>query len=272
MPALGDEFRAAREARHLSLSDVSEQIHIRSTYLESIENEDWSAIAAPVYVKGFLRTYARFLGLDQEDAVRRYAALVADGAPASGPAPRPMSPSPRRNAPERGSPPSPLLWIGGVVALALVAFVGWSFYQYRSQAPDAAVAVASPAAEASGAPAPAQSAGAGSKGAVLPHSLTARVKSDSWMSVAADGTTVFEGLLKAGTEKTFRGAVVTVHAGNAGGVDVVANGKDLGALGAPGAVVNRTFKLVDSAEATKAPQSAASAEPVESAEPAKSKE
>ncbi len=72
MPALGEEFRAAREARNLSLSDVAEQIHIRTIYLQSIEDEDWSAIAAPVYVRGFIRTYARFLGLDAERIVEHY--------------------------------------------------------------------------------------------------------------------------------------------------------------------------------------------------------
>ena len=57
-------MRAAREARRLSLSEVAEQIHIRALYLQNIEEEDWRAIGAPVYVRGFIRTYARFLGLD----------------------------------------------------------------------------------------------------------------------------------------------------------------------------------------------------------------
>ena len=237
MAALGDEFRAAREARHLSLSDVSEQIHIRSTYLESIECEDWAAIAAPVYVKGFIRTYARFLGLDQEEAVRRYAALVADGAPASGPAPRRMSSVPRES---RG--PSPLLWVGGILALVLVAFVGWSFYQYRTQggsgyAPGRGLAGNCAGTRLVGEP--------GRPGAAksAPHTLTLRVKSDSWMRISIDGTTAYEGLLKAGTEKTVHGSSIALNAGNAGGVDVVANGKDMGLLGAPGDVVERTFDL-----------------------------
>ena len=39
--ALGEEFRSAREARSLSLSDVAERLHIRSVYLAAIEDEDW---------------------------------------------------------------------------------------------------------------------------------------------------------------------------------------------------------------------------------------
>ena len=53
----------------MSLSDVAEQIRIRSVYLAAIEEENWSTIGAPVYVRGFLRTYARFLGFDPEEAV-----------------------------------------------------------------------------------------------------------------------------------------------------------------------------------------------------------
>ena len=68
MSALGEEFRSAREARGLTLSDVAEQIHIRSVYLNAIENDDWKSIGAPVYVRGFIRTYARFLAVDAEAA------------------------------------------------------------------------------------------------------------------------------------------------------------------------------------------------------------
>src|SRR5476649_2385656 len=74
--ALGEEFRSAREARSLSLSDVAERLHIRSVYLAAIEDEDWHVIGAPVYVRGFMRTYARFLGLDPEAAVARFTSIV----------------------------------------------------------------------------------------------------------------------------------------------------------------------------------------------------
>ncbi|MBD5606710.1 MAG: helix-turn-helix domain-containing protein, partial [Candidatus Eremiobacteraeota bacterium] len=119
MPGLGDEFRAAREARHLTLSDVSEQIHIRSVYLQCIEDEEWSSIAAPVYVRGFLRTYSRFLGLDPESAVERFNAVMGD-AGVREPA------SVRQIGTRRG--PSPWLWIAVGVAVLLVAFVGYKAY------------------------------------------------------------------------------------------------------------------------------------------------
>ena len=70
--SLGERFRAAREQRGLTLSDVAEHVRIRSVYLAAIEEENWKAIGAPVYTRGFLRTYARYLGLDPEEAVSEF--------------------------------------------------------------------------------------------------------------------------------------------------------------------------------------------------------
>ena len=77
MAALGEEFRRAREARGQTISDVAERLHIRSVYLTAIEDEDWAAIGAPVYIRGFMRTYARYLGLDPEAAVARFTDVPA---------------------------------------------------------------------------------------------------------------------------------------------------------------------------------------------------
>src|SRR3974390_998305 len=120
MRALGEEFRAAREARGLSLSDVSEQINIRSVYLQALENEDWSAIGAPVYTRGFIRTYARFLGLDPESSVQRFNEGGSAAPPAGPPAAPPREPA--RDPSERRSP-SPLLYIAAALALVLVGAV-----------------------------------------------------------------------------------------------------------------------------------------------------
>ena len=116
--ALGERFRAAREARGLSLSDVAEQIRIRSLYLAAIEDENWSTIGAPVYVRGFLRTYARFLGLDPGGGRRRLQSHAA-AAPAR-PLPRAGG---RRAQRRRRRGASALLWGAATVAVLLIAFV-----------------------------------------------------------------------------------------------------------------------------------------------------
>jgi cytoskeleton protein RodZ len=266
--ALGEEFRSAREARSLSLSDVAERLHIRSVYLAAIEDEDWHVIGAPVYVRGFMRTYARFLGLDPEAAVARFAAAVPAGTPAPA-APRQAAsanPAEKRAAGERSSP-SLAAVLSIVVAVLVVLFVGYEFYQYKAGAPAAApvadasaapdVSVAPPAA-GSDTPAPAGGApGSDDTLAAIPplsspapaapkgakRGLSVHVTETSWLRVTVDGTVVLEGTLPTGAAKTFTGKIADVRVGNAGGVSIAVNGRTLGPLGASGDVVERRFVL-----------------------------
>ena len=116
--SLGERFRAAREQRGLTLSEVAEHLRIRSVYLSAIEDENWAAIGAPVYTRGFLRTYARYLNLDPEQAVADFNASA--GVPAA------VTPSQYLGSPARTQSPASLrwgLWVFGAVAIALVGFV-----------------------------------------------------------------------------------------------------------------------------------------------------
>ena len=142
MRALGEEFRAAREARGLSLSDVAEHIHIRSVYLQALENEDWSAIGAPVYTRGFIRTYARFLGLDPESAVQRFNES-GSGAPPAPTAPGPAAREPSADRGERTTP-SPLLYVAAALALVLVGAVLYNFYSLQVEGRSKVSDVATP--------------------------------------------------------------------------------------------------------------------------------
>jgi cytoskeletal protein RodZ len=253
MPGLGDEFRANREARHLSLSDVSEQIHIRSVYLQSIEEEEWSAIAAPVYVRGFVRTYARFLGMDPEFAVERVNAAMGTQTAASR-APEPSAEKSMRNRAraKTAKSPSPWLWLAGLVAIALVAVVGFKAYDYYQQSgtedASGAVAVASPepspSASPSASPSPTPSASPKAPLKVA-QTLVLSVTQRSWLLVKIDGAQEAEGIYPPGTVKRFHGKSANIRAGNAGGVHLTVNGKDLGALGASGSVVDKTIHLAE---------------------------
>ena len=240
MPALGDEFRSAREARGLTLSDVAEQIHIRSVYLNAIENEDWKAIGAPVYVRGFLRTYARFLGLPAEDAVARFNESAPPERPAATVSVVDFDGDDRRAGPS--------LWaiVGTLVALLLVAFVVYEYWQYAKGggAPVArATRAAQPAAGPGGSQAPAPAAASSGTPASLLHQLAIRLTERSWLRVTVDGATKIEGIFPAGTARTFSGSVADVRAGNAGGVTVAVNGRPPVSMGKVGDVVEQHYQL-----------------------------
>src|SRR5437899_9809559 len=64
MFAIGDSLREARNRRGLSAADVQKGIRIRERYLTALEEERWELLPGEAYTKGFLRTYAEFLGLN----------------------------------------------------------------------------------------------------------------------------------------------------------------------------------------------------------------
>ncbi|MGA8662506.1 MAG: RodZ domain-containing protein [Candidatus Cybelea sp.] len=232
---LGERFRAAREARGASLSDVADQIRIRSVYLSAMEEENWDAIGAPVYIRGFLRTYARYLKLDPEEAVAEFNATL------------PEPPPPKSVEPER-SPASRsrgllLIWISGTVAVLLVAFVVYNELTLRSERGALATTTATPAPALAASPSPPPLASSPTPGAGGPSSLALVFSAPSWLRVTVDGNVSMEGTFPAGTSRTFHGKNALVRIGNAGGVEIYVDGKDRGKLGKAGDVVEQAFTL-----------------------------
>ena len=69
---LGSLLRTSREERHIDLDAVVEATKVRRHYLEALENEEWEKLPSQVFVKGFLRSYAEFLGLDTQTVLGYY--------------------------------------------------------------------------------------------------------------------------------------------------------------------------------------------------------
>src|SRR3954454_11578970 len=69
---VGPTLREARKRRQIELSEVEEATRIRPRFLRAIENEEWDVLPGGVYTRGFIRTYAAFLGLDGERLAEDY--------------------------------------------------------------------------------------------------------------------------------------------------------------------------------------------------------
>jgi len=69
---IGGSLREARLKRGLTPADVQKAIRIRDRYLQALEEERWELLPGDAYVKGFLRTYADYLGLDGNLYVDEY--------------------------------------------------------------------------------------------------------------------------------------------------------------------------------------------------------
>lgn len=90
MPTLGEELKRLREHKNLSIREVAEATHIGGRFLQAIESDNYSILPGGIFNRGFVRSYARFIGFDEEQALVLYnQQLEAQG----GEAPRSMAPS-----------------------------------------------------------------------------------------------------------------------------------------------------------------------------------
>ncbi len=74
--SLGEKLRQAREERGISISEVAEQTRISSLYLKSIEDDNYKPLPGGIFNKGFIKSYAKYVGIDENEALQDYAVLV----------------------------------------------------------------------------------------------------------------------------------------------------------------------------------------------------
>jgi cytoskeleton protein RodZ len=121
---IGDTLREARSRKGLSLRDVEDATKIRLRYLQALENDDFEMIPGPTFVKGFMRTYGAFLGLDADLLVNEYRSRYERAVePQKVLTTRPQS---LRTRSARRRPPSTLLVaIIAVLVILVLAWIGW---------------------------------------------------------------------------------------------------------------------------------------------------
>jgi helix-turn-helix protein len=79
---IGEVLKRTRTRQKIDIRTVEQQTKIRIKYLRALENEEWDVLPGPAYAKGFLRTYAHYLGLDGDALVDEYRRTV-EAAPAA---------------------------------------------------------------------------------------------------------------------------------------------------------------------------------------------
>ena len=114
---LGALFKAEREKRGLSHDKVAQTTRLRQHFIEALENEEWENLPAPVFVKGFIRSYAKALGLDETKVFDLY----ERSGPVGEAPPKPLV------APKKSKKGGIFLIIFMLVAVAAVIFI-WKIY------------------------------------------------------------------------------------------------------------------------------------------------
>jgi cytoskeleton protein RodZ len=241
--SLGGYLRALRLSARGSLADMAVATRISERYLRALESDVPDDLPAPVFVKGFIRAYCAFVGAPADEALALY--NQARGLPATGES------HAVHVRPGRGWIGHPLaisgallmIFGGGLVALKLVSQptpARWAEPKAVARAPESAPEAVPPAAPAVSMPPSAVAPAITQARGPETQRLVVKAMEPTWIRVQIDDARVVEELLKAGAQREWtsdRRFVLSI--GNAGGIEIVLNGRSLPSLGARGAVIHR---------------------------------
>ncbi len=246
MNDIGSQLRQAREARDLSLENVQKATRIKRVFLEAIEADRFEDLPGPVQVRGFVRSYASYLGLDPDsllsqlgDAPRQSAAVPSrssDTARIQGPA-----------SPPSGLPlPLPVLIVGVIILFVVGGLLLVQAFAGQAPPPTPAQPVSVPL-SMSRTPEPAPTEAAPGR-----VTLTLTSSEHVWVRVTHDGITAFEGILDPDQARTWEAQYqVIVETGNGAALNAAVNGADIGVLGPRNRVAVRAWGV--EGEVTPAP-------------------
>lgn len=123
----GDQLQAARIQQGLSIEDVATRMHLSLGILKSIEENSFDDITAPIFVKGYLRAYARLVALDEDEMIQRYVEFYSNEDP-------PINTT-SQMAPEISSQDARIKWTTYLVVIVLIALLSawwWNKAQNKS--------------------------------------------------------------------------------------------------------------------------------------------
>ena len=123
---IGYSLREARERQGLGYPEIELATKIRAKYIRALEEEDFDAIPGDAYTRGFLRTYAEYLGLDGDVYVDEYASRFLTSW-RDEPAARRESPRRIRTRQRRIERRAVLLVLAGIVVVTALVFAAWRY-------------------------------------------------------------------------------------------------------------------------------------------------
>jgi cytoskeletal protein RodZ len=260
LASFGEELRREREIRGISLKEIADATKISKRFLDAIERNDHKTLPAPVFTRGFVREYARYLGLNSDEMVNRYnfAAVGDDRIEQSSHLERlttPQAPPPPKKKAPLKSIPAPYarvdrnVYILIIVVIALAGVSYWALKHRRETRANEERLAAETKTSAAPAPialppaAPAQTASTPTQPpAVVPAKLilSLEITRTSWITLDADGERQINAELRRGFHRTVeaKDAFRFKTIGNAGGVTITLNDLPVPALGHDGQVLH----------------------------------
>lgn len=232
-PTIGERLRRARESSGASIHEAGRQTRIRVDFLDYMERDNFRFMSGGTYIRGLLRAYAQWLGLDDAELAGQFDQTYGT----------PRGPSVSQILKKPSVPPPRRRWnwtIAAVVAAAVLVVL--SLVGVMDPVGPDRVAEVPSTSEVAGS----DTGNAGEVAEASPEAplfegvqVTVGVIGDRcWMLVVADGddeSPIFEGTLFEGANQSFEAdQELRIVFGNLGGIDVTVNGRELGTPGSPG--------------------------------------
>lgn len=259
---IGDLLRRERERQNLSIKDIEKATSIRALYIDAIEKGEYKTLPGEVYAKGFVRNYANYLKLNANEIVNAFNEEMhpqeeMQVAGSSSVEEARQEQSTERNREEYRGPKITSLesypmeksshGVRNALMVAVVVFVV-AFAALIAFGGDEEPSAPAPRAKTQTQQGQKQTEAApkaAADGVEVKLSFTDRC----WTEVVVDGKTEFEGTAEKGKVLTLKGKdKVRITAGNAGALNYSLNGKDMGAIGQKGEVVEKTFTKENAAK------------------------
>jgi Helix-turn-helix domain len=213
---IGNSLREARLRQQLDFPEVEQATKIRAKYLRALEDEQFDVLPAQTYVKGFLRSYAEYLGLDGQLYVDEYNSRFVVGEEDATARPRRSAPPQSRGVQVQSR--VVLLTLLGIAAVTALVIVAWTRGEPQKKEP---VGLGS---------SPAQT-----PAVVKPHVtskavrlIVAAKRGNCWLEVhsgSATGRIIFQGTLERGQRKLFSGQKLWITLDRPENLGTVLNGR-----------------------------------------------
>jgi cytoskeletal protein RodZ len=223
----GERLKREREMREVSMEELTKATRISTRFLLALENENWEKLPGGIFGHGFVRTIARYLGLDEESLLGEYDLARGGQAPAE-----PAKPEERIPSPPKWVPVAAVLGILLIViGLFYAGRYGWRRYAAHRAAKQSAVSSSSPAQAASQT---ISSIGA-TTASVSSLDLSVSTSAATRVRIRADSELLLDSELPAGETRHFSATQqFEVTAGDSSAVLLELNGQAMPPLGAPG--------------------------------------
>ncbi|MBZ5646207.1 MAG: DUF4115 domain-containing protein [Acidobacteriia bacterium] len=124
MGSFGERMQREREMRGITLEEIAESTKIGTRSLRALEGEDFDKLPGGIFNKGFVRAYAKYLGIDEEQAVTDFMAAYGEFQQQ-----QPASTTPETPAAEEPLLSLNMLVVGGAIVLLVLIFAAWRFHE-----------------------------------------------------------------------------------------------------------------------------------------------